>query len=148
MSIYRISRRPGIIAEGVDTVSNAEAYFDRALRLIPADVVAAYLAVRGFWMPRDSGHQAVDPLADSVLNWWLPIIGIFATFLFRMLGTSKTFAKFDDIQWKTVFISIIAFILWVFAIQNRVFNLHLDPRIAPSLLVLFTLLIPLFQKGD
>jgi len=148
MSLYRISRRSGIVAESAEITSNVEAYFDRALRLIPADIVAAYLAVRGFWTPSESAPQSEDLLADAVLNWWLPIIGLVVTVLLRILGTSKTFAGFDEIQWKTVIISGFAFVLWVLSIQDPIFNFHLDPRIAPSLLILFTLLVPLFQKGS
>jgi hypothetical protein len=148
MSYYRIPRRATVYAESAKHTSDTEAYLDRALRLIPADVVAGYLTVRGFWMPHTSAAQSEDLLANAVLNWWLPLLGLTATVVLRILGTSKTFARFDDIQWKTVIISGLAFGLWVLAIQNPVFDLHLDPRIAPSLLVLFTLLSPLFQKGS
>jgi hypothetical protein len=148
MALYRIARRPRITAEGAKSFSKTEAYFDRALRLIPADVVAAYLTVRGFWIPNDSAPREADPLAYRVLNWWLPILGLVAAVVLRILGTSRTFGKFDDIQWRTVIISGIAFLLWVLAVQNPVFDVQLDPRVPPSLLILFTLLVPFFQKGS
>lgn len=148
MSLYRIVRPSAIVAEADRSISSAEAYLERALRLIPADVVAAYLTVRGFWMPNASAPRSADPLADSVLNWWLPILGLLATVVLRIAGTSRTFGKFDDVQWKTVIISGLAFLLWILAIQNAVFDVRLDPRVAPSLLILFTLVVPLVQKGS
>ncbi|MFQ5730917.1 MAG: hypothetical protein ACE5KM_03065 [Planctomycetaceae bacterium] len=146
MSLYRIRRRPAIVAESAETPSELREHLDRALQLIPADVVAAYLTVRGFWLPRDL--QTADELAGVVLNWWLPVIGFMATLALRIAGSSKRFARFDDVQWKTVVISGVAFILWVFAIQDSVFGFSLDPRIPPSVLALFTLVVPFIEKGS
>lgn len=138
-----------MVAESATVSSGLEDHFDRALRLVPADAVAAYLAVRGFWMPRDRpSNTAADPLADAVLNWWLPPAGLLLTIFLRILGSSTHSATLDDIQWKTVILTALAFGLWVLTVQTPVFAVRLDPRIALSLLVVFSLVIaPLARKG-
>lgn len=146
MGPYRLVKRSGIRAEDDDPVQkrldNISAYTDRLLRLIPGDVVAAYLTVKGLYAGDD------DPAAASVIEFWLPGIGLVLTLLLRVLGTPTRPFLWKEVQWPVVAISAVAFLVWVSVTQDRLWSIDIDPRHAAGLLVLFTFLPPLVLRGS
>jgi hypothetical protein len=162
MAVYRIVRKRQPVMEEYDpklrgTQKNAdraadalpetdrrEQYMEKLLRLIPADVVAAYLTIRSFWFPAST--NAVDPLASAVRHWWLPIGGMIVTIILRTFGTARRPFSGSDVQWSVVIASGVSFLTWVFALNDPVFGLSIDPRVSASALVLVALLVPLLVK--
>ena len=145
MSIYRIVRQTNYIA-AEEAGNQAKEYFNRLLRMIPGDVVAAYLTVRGFWLTSQS--QPTERLAEQVTQWWMPIIGLLITVFLRIIGSSKKIGDIKHIQWPTVIISSLAFVIWLLNIQTSIFGTTIDGRIGASLLVVFTVVAPFIYKGD
>lgn len=145
MSIYRIVRQTNYIA-AEEAGNQAKEYFNRLLRMIPGDVVAAYLTVRGFWLTSQS--QPTERLAEQVTQWWMPIIGLLITVFLRIIGSSKKIGDKKHIQWPTVIISSLAFVIWLLNIQTSIFGTTIDGRIGASLLVVFTVVAPFIYKGD
>jgi hypothetical protein len=98
-----VSRR--IISETRQATGNAavDGYFDRVLKYIPADINAAWVAVTGL-------IKSADPKSvpqDSVM-WVSFVIGIVLTGLWTWRQTQKQFTQ--------TIVSMIAFVVWVFAL--------------------------------
>ena len=119
-------------------------YIEKAIKLIPADVVAAYLALRNLWLP-NTGNE-VDQLADAVLQWGLPLAGLVAVGTLRILGTSKRFGDVSDVQWSVVVVACLSYLAWIFSFNQPVFELLPDPRISGSLLIIVSIVGPYFVK--
>jgi hypothetical protein len=104
---------------------------DRLIKLIPSEVIAIYLAGKTFasgWI----GIWAVVCLA------LVPII--------RIWGTNE---PQKGVQWTTVIVSTVSFIIWVYAIGGMFLGVTLpDPGIAPAAVLIWTVVIPIFYKGD
>lgn len=160
MSLYRISdsysgaadydpELQGLERKGAQEKSKPQAppgrleqHMEKVVRLIPGDVVAGYLTVRSFWLA--GADNSVDHLAGTVIRWWLPIGGIAATAILRIFGTTKRLGTFDDVQWSTTFAATISFVAWAFALNDPIFGLGTDPRVRSTVLVLVSLLAPVF----
>lgn len=158
MSVYRIKRSTASIDDALladdsgaesskseDKKETAEGYLEKAIKLIPADVVAAYLALRNIWLETAGGGD--DKLGELVSLWILPIGGFVAVILLRILGTSESFASFKKIQWPAVWVSTIAYVAWVLSFNDPILSFEApDPRLAASLLVLISIIGPSFVK--
>ncbi len=160
MSIYRIRRRQPTSVQEEELLADAEAgtagadthketiesYFEKAIKLIPADVVAAYLALRNLWHPIAS-DGVNDALGEAMHQWVLPIGGLAAVILLRILGTSSKFASFKGIQWPVVAVSSVAYIAWILSFNDPVLNIDApDPRFSATLLMLVSIIGPSFVR--
>ena len=106
-------------------------WMDRLIRLVPAEVVAVYLAGRGY-----------------ATNW----LGIWATvclvlvFIVRIWGTNE---PVKGVQWPAVGVAAVSFVIWVYAMGGNFLNLTLpDPGIASAAVLVWTVVVPIFYKGD
>lgn len=113
---------------------------DRLIKLIPAEIIAAYITISGLII----GFAKNKPNADhSTLLWIVILILMIFTpvYLMKILGVSK------KVQ---ILFSTIGFLIWAFATASPYtkdilgFSFEL---IASLILILYTLLIPLFYKG-
>ena len=114
-------------------IKTDEKYVGRLLKLIPSEVVAAYLAIQGI-VPEES--QKWGLLVVSL------VLFIITPFYLRKVQEVK--------QVSQVFISSLSFIVWVYCMGGPfvLFNIH-EPWIASVLLLLWTTFLPQFFKtGD
>jgi len=106
---------------------------DRVLKLIPAEVVAAYIAV----------FQIMKSTKSEKWVYWL----VFFLLLFANILYKKQVKVTDWRQW---LITSIAYILWVFSLGGPIPGFHIgnqDPVVLSSILVpVFTLFVPFIYK--
>jgi hypothetical protein len=108
-------------------------YLSALLKLIPAEVVSVYMAIR------DSAAQH-----DNATLWF--ILCLITCFILRTYSNlpRKPGAGLWDVQWRSVAVSVVAFFLWAQAIPL----LNLDPWLASALAALFGILAPLLVAAD
>jgi hypothetical protein len=113
---------------------------DRLIKLIPAEIIAAYVTISGLII----GFAKHKPNADqSNLLWIIILVLMILTpvYLMKVLGISKK---------GQILFSTIGFLIWAFATAspytNDVLGFSIE-LITSLILILYTLLIPLFYKG-
>ncbi len=112
------------------------AYLERLLKMIPAEVISLYLV--------GSGLVSHDP--PLVLTIWAALC-LAAVVVIRAYGTADSLRKLPP-DWVHVAISAVAFVIWVYSLGGpfESYGLHID--YVGSLLVLaWTFFVPLFYKG-
>lgn len=121
---------------GPGTSEGFKEYLERLLKLIPAEVVGLYLIGNGF-IPQE---QAVGSAVWASICFVLVII-------VRIFGTADGPAK----PWQPipVFVSAMAFIIWVYSMGGpfQKFNLYV-PFIGSLAVLLWSFLIPYIYKGE
>ena len=111
-------------------IKTDEKYLGRLLKLIPSEMVAAYLAVQGI-------------VPEENQKWGLLIVS-----LFLFIITPFYMRKVQQVKQNSqVFISSLSFIVWVYSLGGPFiyFNIH-EPWIASVLLLLWTTFLPQFFK--
>src|SRR4051812_24879943 len=101
---FHIQKPATIAAHGGAPGSPFQEYIDRLVRLIPAEVLAAYHAARGIVV----GVAPSDPLAVKFLPW-LPVIGFVLVIFVRVWGTRARTGLWSTVQWLAVAIAAISF---------------------------------------
>lgn len=126
----RVTR--GLDAEPSNKYSD---YMTRLITLVPSEVIGVYLIGKS--------------MAASLIGIWGLICLLLVVFV-RCFGTYDA-NKSNKIQWLSVVISSISYIIWVYAIGSNILGLELPSNYIqiPSLFVLvWTFIIPYFYKGD
>ncbi len=122
-----------------DETNRSDTYLTALLKLIPAEIVSVYMAVR------DSAATHGRPAA-----WFFLCLG--TCFILRIYASLPKTAGFSvrDVQWRGVAVSCVAFLLWAFSIgsDRPVPWIPLDPWLASAIAGLLTLLAPLLVAGD
>jgi V8-like Glu-specific endopeptidase len=133
-----------------DTAGNFDSYLERLVKLIPAEVVGAYLVGR-----------ELAAANDATGGWALTCL-VFV-FIFRALMTQTKLTwriKSSEIQWAAVWISAVSFVFWVYSFGDHI--LFFPPCflnspdckwdglswVASLGLLLWTPLIPYIYQGD
>jgi hypothetical protein len=106
-------------------------WMERLVKLIPGEVVGAYVLVRGI---------GDDTLTTIV--WPLIFLGL--TFAFRAFTTSED----GKPQWVAALISTGAFIFWVYMTGGNFFGWLVDAQIMSAFMVVYMLVISKVYKGD
>ena len=113
---------------------------DRLIKLIPAEIIAAYITISGLIISFSEG----DPNADKSNLLWIIILVL-------MIFTPVYLVKVSGVSKKgQILFSTIGFLVWAFATASPYtkeilgFSFQL---ITSVILILYTLLIPLFYKG-
>ncbi|WP_145098861.1 hypothetical protein [Anatilimnocola aggregata] len=112
-------------------------YLERLMKMMPGDAVGMYLVGSGF-IPTDEKVW--------IVIW--AIIGLIAVIVLRIYGTRNP-AEGQGVQWATVVISSIAFVIWVYTLGGPfvVFGIH-KPFIGSLMVLAWTFFVPIFYKGD
>ena len=103
-----------------------DSYYDRLFKYIPADVVAAWITVKGI-IASASGESKEN------IYWICFITGVIFTILWTYKLTSKEGHK---PAWLQIIIATLAFIVWV-VVAGEPFDL--EPYIGSLILVAYTL---------
>lgn len=113
---------------------------DRLLKLIPAEIIAAYVTLAGLV----EGMTKIKPNADKATLLYI-IIGVL------MVLTPVYLTKISGVTKKgQLLFSTIGFVIWAFAtaspLKNDILNFPSE-FIISTVLILYTLLIPFFYEG-
>lgn len=106
-------------------------WMERLVKLIPGEVVGAYVLIR--YIGGDTFSEIVWPLIFLVL-----------TFAFRAWMTSEN----SKPQWVAAIISTIAFFFWVYITGGSFFGFLIDTQIMSAFMVVFMLIVSKVFKGD
>ena len=122
---------------GETTQDQGDAYVERLLKMIPAEVMAVYLSIQGILLSALSGQE-------SQLQAWL--WGTFAVLLVGNVLYLRRFNKVTDpIQYG---ILTLAFVIWVLTLGGPfVFLSFYEPFMGSIILVLFTFFAPVAYTG-
>lgn len=115
-------------------------YLGRLLNLIPAEVVGVYMIGSGF-IPNNKGIV--------LLVWSCICLGF--VILVRIYGTQDSSDPVNKKppQYKSVLISSISFIVWIYWLGGPFIQFHLHVPYIGSLAVLFmSFITPIIYKGD
>lgn len=121
------------------SASNLDTYRDKLLKLIPAEIVAAFLALKGVL-------DAAQNVEGIELIQWIVFVGllIFTPLIFRYIYRVK------DV--KQHVLTTLAFVVWVFTVGGPFDQFFLGPDgdilpikgiIASIVLVFYTLTVPM-----
>jgi hypothetical protein len=127
------SGRPLKGASATTTSDTKDEYFDRLLKYIPAEVVVCYIFVTGL-IQKLSG-----PVEMTIFQWSIFVIFCFLTILYlmRVLKVKKV---------QQLAISLIAFVVWVFALGGPFTQLAwYNPVYGEILLPIYTLVIAIWE---
>jgi hypothetical protein len=119
-------------------VDDFDAYMGRLIQLIPAEVVALYLAF----------HAASAP--NGSFRWWWPIICLVLAVIVRVFGTRKPDGSFWTFQPIAVAIAAISFVLWIYAIGDKIGGLEFtaEPIWISAAIAIWTIIVPYFYRGN
>jgi len=139
LRIERHDNQKSLGPDAADGASGVEKWALAAAKLVPGEVVAAYLAGKAIL-------QGPPPL-DII--WWLgwTILCLVAVFGLRRWMTSDTSAGVPA-EWSAVIMSMLSFVIWVFSFGD-VFKLYgiWNERGSGLALIAWTLLAPLILFG-
>ena len=114
-------------------------YFERLMKMIPADVVGLYLVGSGF-IPKD---KRVTLVVWTVVC----LVGVIAVRIWGTIDSNPE--KRLPPQWSVVGISAVAFLLWVYSIGGAFAAYGIaQPYLASLLVMAWTFFIPIFYKGS
>jgi hypothetical protein len=106
-------------------------WVDRLIKLIPSEVTAAYLALRG-------------PAGDLAGWWALACVGL--VIMVRVWGTS---VPGKGPQWPAVAIAAVSFVIWVYVTGGQIATWPIKNQFIPSAaVVVWTFIVPHFYHGD
>jgi hypothetical protein len=104
---------------------------ERLIRLVPSEIVAVYLAGKGYAVRWQGTWSLVCLVLVLVVRIWGS----------RGAGGRP--------QLPTVAVSAVSFVIWVYAIGGHFGGLVVpDPGIASVAVLVWTVLVPVFYKGD
>jgi hypothetical protein len=145
---FRIEK-PAAIGADTDAGGEFGQYMSRLIKLIPAEVLGIYLAVRGFWVSPPGQTAADHDSVGEIVLGWLPIVGVVLVMLSRTVGTRNATGSWASVQPIGVLIAAVSFVIWVFASGHSILGWQPpDPRIAPSAVILWIYIVPYFYKGE
>jgi hypothetical protein len=106
-------------------------WMDRLIKLVPSEIVAVYLAGKAY--------------AIAWAGVW-SIICLILVLVVRIWGTRSGSGQ---PQWPAVAVAAISFVIWVYAMGGQFAGAVLgDPGIASAAVLIWTVLVPVFYKGD
>ncbi len=119
-------------------VDDFDAYMQRLVQLIPAEVVALYLTF----------HAAAAP--GGSFRWWWPNICLALTVIVRFFGTRKPDGAVWNFQPIAVAVAAVSFVLWIYAIGDEIggFQFKAEPIWITAAIAIWTIVVPYVYKGD
>jgi hypothetical protein len=123
------------MAKQMSRIANSaeDPYLARIVKLIPSEVIAAYLAIGNLIPGLDSGHL------EHAADWWsLAIFWIATPFALHASGRVESPPKSPSVTHYVV--SMLAFPIWAFNVAGTVtvYGLPFNHALAGILMVLFT----------
>lgn len=134
-----MNRRIRTVAYQAPGAPAADTYFDKVVKYIPADIVAAWVAVNGL-------IQSASGAPNTALLWVAFVVGVILTAAWTWKQTSAPNKPPAITQ---IVISTVAFIVWVFAMGGPFQSLGFyQPLYGSLLLILYTLVVGLINPPE
>lgn len=115
-------------------VAPTTSYLDRLVKLIPAEIVAAHLAIQGLVANDISMRNLGIEISAGVLLLILPI------YLRRLHGV-RTMSR--------TLLTMVSFVVWVVAVSSPVYTrFDIDPIWGSIALILWTTVVPIFSFAE
>ena len=127
LRLYAGAPRTTVVGKPVGRI---DSWLERLVKLVPAEVVAVYLAGR--------------PLAEGKAAGIWPLVCLGLVIVVRAFGTMDKRGP----QWASVAVSAVSFVLWVYAMGGHFLTYSLDVNIASLAVLVWTTLVPVFWKGE
>jgi hypothetical protein len=145
-------------------VEETDGYVDKLVKMVPAEAIAAYLALINIAkVPVTSADASQATLLAKIVAyfssnvvqvWSAFFIALIILLVVRILG-SATIAPNrtidgSKVDWTLVIISVIAFLLWVYTIGGKESGPFKDFYVlfwSTALIILFTFLAPYLHTG-
>jgi hypothetical protein len=168
--LYGYGKPPGGRAvpaqQKVTGAEEFQAYLDRLLRLIPAEILGLYMVGEAIFsgrMPMQLKWYADPP--PTKLDWWLSwllfgwsVVCFGILFVVRIRGNRNPKKPDQPVQKQAVGLAAVAYVLWMLYLAKPIAPLldQLDPlflkeiwpRLTAGAVVLFTFLVPYFVDYD
>ena len=117
-----------------NTIAPAGSYLDRLVQLIPAEIVAAHLAVQGLVVNRTDVRDLALEISAGILLVFLPL------YLWRLHGVRSTLK---------ILLTMGSFVVWVGAVSSPVYTRWIvDPTWGSIALILWTTVMPVLHFED
>jgi hypothetical protein len=127
LRLYAGAPRTSVVGKPAGPI---DPWLGRVVKLVPAEVVAVYLAGR--------------PLAqESYAGVW-PLVCMVMVVIVRAWGTMDKRGP----QWVSVAISAVSFVLWVYAMGGHFLTYRLDVNLASLGVLVWTTLVPVLWRGE
>ncbi|WP_156389815.1 hypothetical protein [Methylobacterium sp. Leaf465] len=143
---FRIEKPAGVQTHGLSPDDKLKGYMSRLITLIPGEALGAYLTVRGLFTDPGGGVPTIGQAAIFVQ--YLPVLGLVLVIISRVWGTRNDAGAISSVQWVGTSVAAVAYILWLFAMGHKPLGIELDGRVASSLIVIFSFLVPYFYHGE
>ena len=127
---------PPLAAAGASRGDEFKFYVERVVKLIPGEVVSAYVVGAGF----------IPSSAIGVQWGWLAFCFV-VVIAIRAFATSDPASKLSP-QWMTVLVSAVSFLIWTYQLGGPFTTAGLSIGWLASLLIVgWSLVLPIFYKG-
>jgi len=132
---------PGAAAAPTPNSSSFDDFKDRLVKLIPSEIVTAYVTIQGL-IAGVEVNTAADTGNKEILLWIVVIL------LFIMTPIYLYFVM-DVKKWPQIIFTSVAFLIWVMVIGGPLKDINgLSTQFIGSILLIFyTLFIPIIYKG-
>ena len=123
-------------------VNETQSYFDKAVKLIPTEIVGAYMVLAGV-IGIDNSPTA--PPVDSLSRILIQVV-FFALLVMTPLYLWKISNVTNKVQ---LIVTSLAFVLWIYNLGGpfTVWGLY-NAKVAAVLLTLWSLVVPVFVRPD
>lgn len=144
---FRIEAPSPIRANAAESQAPFQAYMDRLIKLIPAEIIGVYLTVRGFWMDGTPVATTPGSVSSTFLGFW-PVVCVVLLWVTRGWGTRAPDGSWKSVQIVPIALATVSFLIWIYAIGDAVFGVKPDPRLISTAVVVWVFLVPVFYKGS
>ena len=127
LRLYAGAPRTTVVGKPVGPI---DSWLGRVVKLVPAEIVAVYLAGR--------------PLAQAQYAGTWPLACLALVIIVRAFGTLDKRGP----QWVSVAVSAVSFVLWVYAMGGRFLTWNVDVNLASLAVLVWTTLVPVFWRGE
>lgn len=123
--------------EGTEEIDlQADGYWDKVVKNVPADVVAGWTAILGLFSTPLGTFPDVE---TTTILWILAAVFLVATFFWTYRQTSVPGQK---PAWIQIIVSTVAFAVWAIALGSPFDTLPFyDPRVAAAILIVWTIIV-------
>lgn len=123
----------------VRTITSSSNYLEKLVKLIPAEIIGAYLAIQNLVLNETEVRDAVLWISIAILFLLIP-------FYLKRTQSIRSLSQ--------ILVTMISFLVWVYAIGGIILFPDQPPVIATAVLILWTAAIPVLpissgsKKGE
>jgi hypothetical protein len=120
----------------------------KAVKLIPGEIIGLHASLTSLWIgDRPWPVPGQGGMAEIILEWLLPIFGLFATVYIRLRGSRRAGTGWEDTQWPVGLLAGGSYVGWLLSTGHPIFSQTFDPRLGGTLLLFMAILPTIFYQG-